>query len=123
MTIDSNIIIGYLNGDATIVQTIIRWRKAEHILFLSSIVEMEVLSASNLTDADRLIAQKFLEENFTFFPFDRTLARIAALCRARWAVKGFDAAVAATALYTHTPIVTRNVKDFRKIPDLQIVEI
>ena len=61
----------------------------------------------------------FLTENFFSVPFDRPLARIAAAIRHTAKIKFPDAAIAATALYTHTPLVTRNLRDFKNIPDLQ----
>jgi len=46
MTIDANIIIAYLTGDSKIVKALSGWKQAGVPLFLSSIVEAEILSFS-----------------------------------------------------------------------------
>ena len=118
MTIDSNIIIAYLSNDEQVVQTIMRWREEGIALFLSSVVETEVLSYSNWKVEEQRAVEQFLKENFTLIPFDRTLARIAAEIRRGSKIKFPDAAIAATALLTHTPLVTRNTRDFKQVPNL-----
>lgn len=123
MTLDANIVIGYLNGDHAIVHTLTEWRRAGITLFLSTVAEAEVLSFSQWTAAERKITEQFLEENFTSISFDRTLARIAANLRSRARVKFPDAAIAATALATHTSLVTRNVADFARLEGVEIVTI
>ena len=121
MTIDSNIIIGYLAGDRKVTQALQTWTSESRQLFLSTIVESEVLAFSGWKGSEYSSTVAFLEESFTSIPFDRSVARIAAELRRSTKIKLPDAAIAATALYTHTPVVTRNVKDFRKIPGLEIV--
>jgi hypothetical protein len=61
----------------------------------------------------------FLEDSFTSMAFDRAIARITADIRRTATIKLPDAAIAATALYTHTPVVTRNQRDFKRIPSLR----
>ena len=119
MTIDANIVIAYLAGEQKIIDALSQWRTEGKPLFLSTVAETEVLSFSQWSDEERRTAEVFLAENFFSVPFDRTLARIAAAIRRTAKIKFPDAAIAATALYTHTPLVTRNLRDFKNIPDLQ----
>ncbi|MSR85376.1 type II toxin-antitoxin system VapC family toxin [Candidatus Uhrbacteria bacterium] len=123
MTIDANIVIDLLNGDLLIAQAFKTWRASELALFLPTIAETEVLSLSKLTPIERKTIEKFIEENFISIPFDRSIARIAASIRRDYHLKLPDAAIAATAFYTRTPIVTRNVKDFRRITNLEVINI
>lgn len=81
MTIDSNIIIAYLDGERIAVDILSQWRREGKPLFLSAAVEAEVLSFSKWTESERLIVENFLEENFALIPFDRSAARIAAKIR------------------------------------------
>ncbi len=120
MTIDSNIIILYLGGDAVVQDAIINWRRGGRPLFLSTVVETEVLSFRGWSGDERRATEQFLEENFTSIPFDRSIARIAAAVRRDTAIKFPDAAIAATALFTRTPLVTRNFRDFRNIAELSL---
>jgi predicted nucleic acid-binding protein len=64
-----------------------------------------------------------LKKTSSQFPFSREIARIAAKLRRDYRIKFPDAAIAATAIYTTTPLVTRNIKDFKKIPNLKILKI
>lgn len=123
MTIDANIIIAYLVGEKSVVDVIIEWRKNGQPIFLSAIAEAEVFSFSSWTPGEKVATIRFLEENFIFVPFDRQIARIAGDLRSVAKIKLPDAAIAATALYTHTPIVTRNIHDFKKISNIEIVTI
>ena len=119
MTVDANIVIAYLAGEQKVIDALSQWRTEGKPFFLSTVAETEILSFSQWNDEERRTVEVFLVENFFSVPFDRTLARIAAAIRRTAKIKFPDAAIAATALYTHTPLVTRNLRDFKNIPDLQ----
>lgn len=122
MTIDTNILIAYLSGDKSVIQFLESWRNQGGFLYLSTIVETGLLSFSGWTDKEEEQVKKFLEENFISISFDRNVSRIAAELRRKTSIKLPDAAIAATALHTKTPLVTRNVKDFKKIQELKLIE-
>jgi predicted nucleic acid-binding protein len=123
MTIDSNIIIAYLAGEAKVKNTLSNWQLRNLPFLLSTVVETEVLSFPKFTPEEIQFTLKFLEENFISIPFSREVARIAAKLRRDYRIKFPDAAIAATAIYTDTPLVTRNIRDFKKIPNLKILKI
>ena len=123
MTVDANIIIAYLTGDATVVEVLSDWKKSGVPLFLSSVVEAEILSFADWTNEERGEVETFLEEHFVPIPFDRTVARLAATIRRTTRIKLPDAAIAATALFTGSSLVTRNIRDFRRISKLTIIDL
>lgn len=123
MTLDTNILIAYLAGDATVVEALSEWRREGKPLLLPTVVESELLSFSAWSADERRATEEFLEENFTSIPFDRATARIAAEIRRDSRIKFPDAAIAATALSTHTPLITRNQRDFKRIANLRIVTL
>lgn len=51
---------------------------------------------------------------------DRSIARLAGRIRSVTRMQLPDAVIAASALTTHTPLVTRNVRDFRNVPGLAV---
>lgn len=123
MTIDANIVIAYLDGDATVIAALSQWRREGRTLLLPTVAETEILSFSAWDARERYITEEFLEQNFTTIPFDRAAARVAAEIRRDFKIKFPDATIAATALQTNTPLITRNVRDFRKIHGLQLVTL
>ena len=123
MTLDANIIILYLNGDQEVITAIKSWRETSTPLFLSSVAESEILSFPQYTSKELAEVMLFLEQNFTPVPFDRTIARISAEIRRTTKIKFPDVAIAATAFYTNTAIVTRNQRDFKRIENNRIVVI
>lgn len=56
-------------------------------------------------------------------PIDSRIARIAGYLRQDYCLKVPDSAIAATALFTGTTLVTRNIQDFKKIPNLLLQKI
>jgi len=123
MTIDSNILIAYLSGELAVVQGLSHWKEAGTSFFLPTIVEAEVLSFAGWNHVERNNVEMFLEYEFVSVPFDRIASRIAAKIRRERAIKLPDAAIAATALYTRTALVTRNVRDFRNIHGLEVLSL
>lgn len=122
MTLDSNIIIAYLGGDSIVIETLLRWKEEGRVIFLPAVVEVEVLSFGDFTSEEKRHTEEFLE-SLNFVTLDRNTARLTANIRNKFGIKFPDAAVAATALITHTPVVTRNVRDFKKIIGISIVTI
>lgn len=123
MTIDTNIIIAYLTGESQVKETLSQWQLQRLPLFLSTVAETEVLSFPKFTPEELQATIIFLEENFLSIPFNREIARIAAKLRRDYHLKFPDAAIAATAIFTPTPLVTRNISDFKKIPNLKLLKI
>lgn len=123
MTLDANIVIDYLGGDFAVIELLDKYKNSGIVLILPTVSESEILSFSKWTAEERKTTQQFLEENFTSIPFDRSIARVAAEIRRTTRIKFPDAAIAATALFTHTPLVTRNQKDFKRISGLEIISI
>lgn len=123
MTIDANIVIAYLAGDANVVETLSNWKEGGISLFLPTVAESEILSFSDWTLDEQRATEQFLEDTFASISFDRSVARIAAAIRREVKMKFPDAAIAATALFTHTPVVTRNQRDFKRVPNLRIIPL
>lgn len=124
MTIDTNILIAYLGGEPEVVDQIKTWKQTSCSLFISSVAECEILSYPKLSLEESRRIALFLSENFIILPFDSQRAKYAAaIRRIIHSLKLPDAAIAALAAETGTSLVTRNVRDFQKIPNLQIIKI
>ena len=123
-TIDTNIIIAYLGGEENVISQIQEWKRHDRPLIISSITECEVLSFPRLSPLEEERAEKFLKENFIAFPFDGIRARYSAAVRRKITrLKLPDAAIASLALEMGTPLITRNIRDFKNIPGLQLINL
>ncbi|MBI5078558.1 type II toxin-antitoxin system VapC family toxin [Candidatus Saganbacteria bacterium] len=123
-TVDTNILIAYVGGEETVISQIKEWRSAGVTLFVSSITECEMLSYPKLSFAEEMTIENFLQDHFVVMPFDGFRAKLAAQVRRKISsLKLPDAAIAGLALETNTPLVTRNTRDFKKIPHLKLFSI
>ena len=123
VTIDSNIVIAFLGGEPSVIQALTNLRELGTPLILPTIVEAEILSFSLMTKAEREKTILFLEENFSSVAFDRTTARLAGAIRSKTKIKLPDAIIAATSILMHSPLITRNIRDFKRVEGLQIIEL
>ena len=124
MTLDTNILIAFLAGDERVIAAIIDWRTQGKTLFLSAITKCELLSFPQLTPLEERRIDQLLRDHFVILAFDDYRAERTAMIRRRISsLKIPDAAIAAVALETGTPLVTRNVRDFKKIDTIEIITL
>ena len=123
-TIDTNILIAYIGGEPAVVACIRDWRALYTTLFVSSVTECELLSYPKLSVLEEEKIERFLMEQCIAVPFEGIRARrAAAIRRTVSTLKLPDAAIAALALEMRTPLVTRNVRDFKKVTGLTTVRL
>jgi predicted nucleic acid-binding protein len=121
-TLDTNTIIYYLDEDPTVVPLLEPIFGQESALFVSVVTELELLSHPGLTEADIAEIQQLLT-SVVIFPLESRLAQLAGALRRQYHLKTPDSVVAATALLTHTTLVTRNIRDFQGIDGLALLPI
>jgi len=121
MILDSNILIGYLNGDKKIVSALQTWRDAGALLFVSSVSAIEALSLSTLTQTDAREIERFLDD-FIIIPVDMRIVSMAGELRRAYRLEVPDAAIAATAAVNNLSLVTRD-KKLRSIPGITHTDI
>lgn len=92
------------------------------MLYVSSITEAELFSFPTLTKRETSGIEEFLN-TVTIIHVDSRIARIAAELRRLTNIKLLDALIAATALSTHTTLLTRNVRDFRDVLMLAMEQV
>ena len=109
MLLDSNIVIGYLNGETEIIKALNALKTDHQALFISSITIAEALSFSSVTSDKQLIIEQFLDGFIVIQP-DKEIAKIAASLRREHGLDIPDAFIAATAMVHHIPLATRDKK-------------
>ena len=124
--LDSNTISYYFRGDAQVVPRLQALRPAD--IGVPAIVEYELryglLRLPPEASAPRLAALDQLLQPMEMLPFDSECAVHAARIRAGLEVAGtpigpHDTLIAAMALRYQATLVTRNVREFSRVPGLQ----
>lgn len=121
-TVDTNILIYHANGEAPVVGFLLSQIEKNIPLFLPAIVAVEFFSFPALT-AEAALAFESLFPYLHIIALDYPLARSAAEIRKRHGLSLGDSVIAATAMHTRSTLVTRNIRDFRKVSDLKLLAI
>jgi predicted nucleic acid-binding protein len=120
--LDTNAIIYHLKSGAAAASVLEPMFARDVALDVSAITELELLSSPAPTD-DEISAISQLLTFVVIIPVDSRLARLAGDLRRVYRVKTADSVIAATALLTHTLLVTRNIEDFQRITPLSLMPI
>jgi tRNA(fMet)-specific endonuclease VapC len=127
--IDSSVVIALERGklsDETLTAT------AHEAVMLSAVTVSELLHGVYRADsARRLKREAFVEgilASATILPFDTRVARVHARLSVALAISGLtvgahDLLIGSTAVAHGLPIVTANVRDFRRIPELDVIAV
>lgn len=121
-TLDTNAIIYYLKNDSAVVSAMRQIMAGGSTIYISAITEIELFSFSDLTELESEEIELVLR-TLAIIPLDSRIARTAGFLRSNYRLKIADSAIAATALFTGTTLVTRNVQDFKKIQELKVRKV
>ncbi len=122
LTLDTNIVIGHLKDEPGITAAIRAWRTQGEVFYISTITELELLSLPTL-NAHTIEEIDLFLKSLNIIPVDSVVARIAADLRRRYRLRTPDSAIAATAIFTQSALVTRDVDHFNVIKELKIESI
>lgn len=120
-TFDTNILIAYLDNEEPVFSACKKYKEDGILFILPAMVEAELLAYPRWNEEQRATVEQFLESSFFFVPIDRVIARMTAQLRRQTRLKSPDASIATTAIFTNTPLVTRNIRDFKNVPGLLLV--
>lgn len=110
--LDTNIIIYYLNDVAEASAFL---EKHYGNMAISTVTVAEVLFFPYSPEA-LLMVETFLKENFTWFDVSREIIFQSASIRREKKMKLPDALIGATAIYHQLDLVSRNERDFNRLP-------
>jgi predicted nucleic acid-binding protein len=121
-TLDTNCLIYYFKGEEKVIDLIQNFILERVPIFISIITKVEVLAYPEITPGEE---KTFLEmmKNMILIEFDDKLTNFVVDLRRKHKIKLPDAIIAATSLYTNSTLITRNIKDFSRIKELNIFPI
>lgn len=120
--IDSNILIYHLAEDPGVTVALTEWMLGSEHLFISAITRVEVLAAPVMAPEDELKIRRLLDR-FLLISVDTRIADVAAQIRHTYRLALGDSIIAATAILTDAILVTRNTRDFKKVPSLSLFSL
>jgi predicted nucleic acid-binding protein len=120
--LDTNAVIYYVKEEASVVSIIEDIYTKNIPVYLSVMTQAELFAFPQLSDEESERIEKFLQ-SVSIIPMDSQIARLTGTIRKTYQLKIADSVIAATALFTNSQLLTRNVGDFKKIPELRIQEI
>ncbi len=121
-TLDTNAIIYYLKDDPNATRFLNDILNKDIPIYIASITEVELFGFTNLTSDETEKINDILS-TLSIIPLDSRIARIAGSLRRQYKINAADSVIAATAMFTGTTLITRNVKDFNKISNLLLKKI
>ncbi len=121
-TLDTNAIIYYQKDEPSVVKVLQPLFAQPGLFFVSTVSELELFSFAPLSQHEIDRIGRILAA-LTIVVLDSTIARIAGELRRRFELKLPDSAIAATSLETGSVLITRNVRDFQRVPNLELLKI
>ena len=118
--LDSNIVIGYLNGDVSIIEKLDAFVRERRALFISLVSYSEALCLPEAGD-NLATVERFLD-GFIIIEPDKEIAKAAAALRRRYKLDIPDAYIVATAMVRKIPLATRD-KKMRSVPNIVLADI
>ena len=119
IVLDTNILIYYFQGEREIIEKLDSQRASEQKFGISIITKIELLSYPKITSEEIKKINNLLKE-FRIFNVDEVIASKATEIRRKYRIPLADAIIAATAFFTKSPLVTRNIKHFQKIKEIKV---
>jgi len=121
-TLDTNIIIYHFHNDLGVREFMNSVSTSSTPIYISAITIAELLRFPDLSVKEEVSILELLPM-FSIIPFDLQIAKEAGLFGRKYNLKLADSIIAATTLFTNSTLVTRNIKDFKKIPNLSLLKI
>jgi len=114
--IDTNILVYILQGNPHV-----KYFAESEILTISCITEMEILGKYQISEYEKQIVGKALE-NCHIIDIDSKIKQLAINIKQQYKMKLPDAIIAATAIRYNAALVTAD-RDFRRIADLDLLMV
>jgi len=119
--LDTNFVINYFKGifsddAAKFTDSVIN-----DLTYVSVITRMELLSSQSLKPKDEEVIKEFIFDS-TVFSLEENIITKMILLRRTNKIKLPDAIIAATVIVHNLQLITHNLKDFKNIPELIVVD-
>lgn len=118
-TLDTNVLIYHLHGDPSVRRFMNEIARTTTLPYISVVTITELFKYPKLSAEEEFEIEKLLPI-FSIIPLDSQVARRAGELGRFYNLKLADSIIAATALFTGSILLTRNARDFRRVPSLAL---
>ncbi|NDK09171.1 type II toxin-antitoxin system VapC family toxin [Candidatus Gracilibacteria bacterium] len=115
--LDTNIIIYFLKGELKVKEFLREKTLKGSRFFISAISEAELFGYPELT-FEEISKIDDIFKTISVISIDSQIARLAGFFKRKYKISLPDSIVAATSYLTNTVLLTRNIKDFKKIKEI-----
>ena len=115
--------IAYFAAEEKVLALVDSLRSNGIYLYISIVAETELISFEGWTVPQRNLVKQFLKENIVSIPYTRDLIETTSQIRMNSKLKLPDAIIAATSVRFEMPLLTRDLKDFKKVKDLKVLTV
>ncbi|MCL4757073.1 MAG: type II toxin-antitoxin system VapC family toxin [Rhodocyclaceae bacterium] len=127
LALDTNTLIYFFKGQGRVAERLLATAPSEIALPAVTVYEIETGIAKSNDPTRRRDQFDTLLRQVTILPFDHSAASCAAFLRAGLEAAGqpigpIDTLIAGTALAHGATLVTRNVREFSRVPGLQLID-
>ncbi|MBU4298772.1 type II toxin-antitoxin system VapC family toxin [Patescibacteria group bacterium] len=116
-TLDTNIVIYFLKGELKVKEFLREKTLKGSRFFISTISEAELFGYPEIASEEILKIDEILR-TISIISIDSQIARLAGFFKRNHNASLPDSIIAATSYLTNTVLLTRNIKDFRKIKEI-----
>ena len=118
--LDTNIFIEYFRGSEQAKEYLKRLITEEEVVYFSAISEAELICGKSCNTQETKEKVLHLLSLFNKIHVDNKVAQLAGDIRRRYDIALPDALIAASALVSESVLMTKNMKDFRRIEGLLV---
>ncbi len=118
LVFDTDIIVDHLRGADKATALIEQVKTGDIIGRISTLTEAELFAGKDSEDSEK---RAILSELLTLFnksDVDGVVARIGGEFKRKYGIGSADALIAATAFTTRSKLLTRNLRDFKKVKEI-----
>jgi len=119
--LDTDAIVHFVKDDAQAVE-VLSPILANETITVPTIVVVELWSSAKASKTEMDAIASFLDSTL-IMPLDRDLGKFAGELRRDYRLSLGDSVVAATALAMNATVLTRNVRDFKRVSNLTFVAV